>query len=431
MKYWLVLCLALFGPATVLGQFDYENAPICYGAAPGNNRIVRLMEQLEDESFQIPWDDHTGFLRGLLQLLDIPQESQTLVFSKTSFQLQKISPSRPRAVYFNEDTYVGWVRDSEIIELASSDPGQGALFYTLERRKDGQARIILDRGQCLICHSSTRTQGVPGFLVRSIYPNGSGHAVSGTSSYSTDDASPFEQRWGGWYVTGHHGSMRHLGNITYQEDGSQSGSKADAGQNLTSLPRIVPVQKYLQPSSDIVALMVLEHQIQMHNWLTRVGFETRIATHQDETINEALGREKSFQTESTRRRIATVVDKLVRYMLMVDAIELSSPVEGTSAFAEEFSKRGRRDPKGRSLHELDLKTRLFKYRCSYLIDSDCFQKLPEPALKVIGARLREILLDDAAGAKEFRLTDTERRELCEILAEVQTPFWMTYVLPRE
>ena len=48
------------------------------------------------------------------------------------------------------------------------------------------------------------------------------------------------------------------------------------------------------------------------------------------------------------------------------------------AFAEQFSARGPFDRNGRTLRQFDLKRRLFRHPCSYLIHSDAFDALPTP-----------------------------------------------------
>ncbi|MGN6133945.1 MAG: hypothetical protein ACTHOU_05555 [Aureliella sp.] len=410
-------------------QLDFEGPPIDYAKRPGTDRVAQLAKALEGGTLELKEDEKFGLLPAVLEALDIPIDSQTLVFSKTSFQLHKISPGRPRALYFNDDTYVGWVQGSDIIELAATDKEQGAMFYTIEPNALGQSRVLRDQGQCLICHASSRTQGVPGFVVRSVYSTPAGRFVSGSPTFVTDHSSPFEQRWGGWYVTGTHGEMRHLGNVTCTDESRPGWIDPDEGANLTRLPGRVRSGAYLTEDSDLVALMVLEHQTQMHNWITRAGYEARTAAYQDRGINEALDRPLDYESESTGRRIASIGEKLVRYLLMADEFPLGSPVRGTSSFAETFSKRGPHDAKGRSLYQLDLEKRLFKYPCSFLIYSEQFEALPERVKSFIGQRLHTILLGDQPVKGYEKLADEDRRAIAEILAETKPDFWETHVRP--
>jgi hypothetical protein len=422
----IAFCCACAKPATA--QLDFESAPIEYGKKPGRDRVAKLAEALESGKTTLTVDAKFGVLPSLLKELDISPESQTLVFSKTSFQIHKITPNRPRAIYFNDDTYAGWVRDSDILELAASDPEQGALFYTLDYSKKKATKIIRDQGQCLICHGTIRTQGVPGFLIRSVYAGPTGHIVSGTPTFVTDHTSPFEERWGGWYVTGKHGSLKHLGNVVCRDESMPGWIDKEIGQNNLTLPDSVTPAKYLRPSSDLVALMVMEHQTQVHNLMTRANFESRTAAHQDQAINQALERPEDFESETTQRRIAGVSEKLLKYLLMADEISLSSPISGSSNFAAEFSQRGPCDSRGRSLYQLDLQTRLFKYPCSFLIYSESFDALPERVKMRLGQRLRELLIERTNDAGFERLRQEDRAAIQEILAETKSAFWSNYVL---
>ncbi len=221
--------------------------------------------------------------------------------------------------------------------------------------------------------------------------------------------------------------MRHLGNVLCVDENRPGWIDPEEGDNLSVLPDRVRPSSYLQPTSDLVALMVLEHQTQMHNWLTRASYEARTAAYQDRGINEALGRPLDFESESTGRRIASIGEKLVRYMLMVDEFQLTSPVSGQSCFASEFSKRGPRDSKGRSMYELDLQKRLFKYPCSFLVYSEQFDQLPERMLTYIGERFGEVLLAEHPPKGFESLSDSDRHSIAEILADTKPEFWNKYV----
>lgn len=423
----LLVLLAISG-RSVRAQLEFEGKPIEYGKRFTSDRVADLGAKLTAGEIKLVSDGKQGLLSAVLKALDVPPESQTLVFSKTSFQLHKISPGRPRAIYFNDDTYVGWVQGSEVIELASTDPEQGAVFYTLEPNQDGQPRVLRDQGQCLICHGSSRTQGVPGYLIRSVYSTPAGRFVSGSPTYVTDHTSPFEERWGGWYVTGQHGSMRHLGNVLCTDETKPGWIDVEEGDNLAELPARVRPTSYLRPTSDIVALMVMEHQTQMHNLMTRCSYEARTAAYQDRGINEALDRPLDHESESTGRRIASVGEKLLRYMLMADEFELTSPVTGSSGFAESFSARGPRDVQGRSLYQLDLQKSLFKVPCSFLIYSSQFEALPDRIKQYLGQRLAEILNSEEPTVKGFeRLKRADRQAIAEILAETKPTFWNEFV----
>lgn len=416
----LVCIAALLGwVGTSQAQIEFEAAPINYETAEVNTRITRLQKQLDAGEVQLTVDSKRGYLDSVLKLLDVPASSQVMVFSKTSLQLRRIMPSRPRAVYFSDDMYIGYCQQGDVLEVAAQDAKQGTIFYTLSQPEvtaDEKPLFVRDRGQCLTCHASSRTQGVPGLLVRSVYSDSGGHPLLGSGTFNTDHTSPFSRRWGGWYVTGQHGSMRHMGNVIANKRAPEELDR-EAGANVTDLNKIVPVEHYLTPHSDLVALMVLEHQVQMHNYITLASFETRNALHHDQIMNKALEREADYRSELTDRRIASVSDKLVKYLLLSGEAQLECPISGTSPFSQEFPTRGPRDSKGRSLRDLDLQTRLFKYPCSYLIYSDGFTQLPAEIKEDVLQRIRAVLTGENQSPEFAHLSSEDRQNIREILKE--------------
>lgn len=420
---WLFV-LVLSTSGEVSAQLEFEGAPINYATAPVRDAVALLQEKLDQGEASLTWDEEHGWLPSVLEQLNVPQSSQLLVFSKTSLQLRRIMPSRPRALYFNDETYIGWVQRGDVVEVSTVDPEQGAIFYTLKQQISESPKFVRDRGQCLICHASSRTKGVPGHLVRSVYPSRDGQPHFGLGTITTDHATPFEKRFGGWYVTGTHGGMRHLGNAI-ADDNRKDPIDPEPGANLASLGRLFRTSPYLQQTSDLVAMMVLEHQAQMHNLITRASFETRRAKHHDDVMNAALKRPKDYCSDSTGRRIASAADKLVEYLLFKDEFRLTSPVSGVSGFADEFSTRGPRDSQGRSLREFDLETRMFKYPCSFLIYSEAFDALPPATLDVVYTRLLDVLSDSSEPASDdafAHLSRADRIAIREILAETKPGF---------
>lgn len=390
-----------------LGQDSFDLAPIRYSETESCDPVAQLQQRLRSGETKLAADPKFGLLPSLLKELQVPVESQVLVFSKTSLQIHKISPTNPRAIYFNDSVYIGYVPGSTTLELAANDPKIGAVFYTLDTSQSndggGEASsssvdtnqvetyqavgLVRDRGQCLSCHATTRTENVPGYLVRSIYPDRSGRPRTGSSSFTTDYRSPFASRWGGWYVTGTHGSMRHLGNLFAVDRTDPQKVDLESGANQLELPPRVAPDLHLHPNSDLVALMVLEHQIRVHNLITKANFETRQAIAMDESMNRALGRAADYRSESTQRRIQTVANQLADAILLHGEPMLQEPVKGSSRFAEVFAAQGPRDSHSRSLRELDLQSRLFRYPLSFLIYTPEFQQIPDDALKLVKSRL--------------------------------------------
>lgn len=400
---------------SVHAQYDqYDGPPIHYSTAEVDDRVARLADDIEQGARDLPYDEQFGYLSALLEALEVSPESQMLVFSKTSMQAHRISPQRPRAIYFNDDVYVGYCRGGEVLEIIAQSAKQGPTFYTLEQTPQDKPELVRDRGgQCLACHQSHRTQNVPGYLIRSVFPTRSGQPEFGSGTYTSDHTSRLKERWGGWYVTGTHGAMRHMGNVLYDKQAGELDR--EAGANRSSLSDLFSVQHYLTDHSDIVALMIVEHQTQMHNALTWANFETRRAVHQSQTMNEILDREPSYLSETSERRINSAVDRVLQYLLFCDEFPLASPVEGTSRFAADFEAQGVRDSAGRSLRDLDLNERLMKYPCSYMIYSDAFAGLPDLVRGRILAKLRTILEQEDTSDEYGHLTTTERQAIREIL----------------
>ncbi len=416
---FLALLVASLIPSVAAAQLSFERPPIDYHKAPTTDAIVRLQQQMDDGSFQLQYDSKHGYLPSLLDALDVPVSSQVLVFSKTSLQIRHIDPQQPRAIYFNDDVYIGNTRHGDVFEISAVDPQLGAVFYTLNQRRDEAPRFVRDKGQCLTCHASSRTADVPGHLVRSVFPDHRGHAIIGSGTFTTDHTSPLSQRWGGWYVTGTHGKQRHMGNVLVASRTNPEKLDVEDGANVTDLSDRVNVSPYLTPYSDIVALMLLEHQVQMHNLITRASFETRVATGSDQVMNEMLDRDPKYRSPSTQRRIERVGDRLLEYLLFSGEYQLEAPIRGTSGFAEEFAAGGPRDQKGRSLRDLDLDTRLMKYPCSYLIHSAAFDALPAPVKDYVSRRLYAVLKGTDRSDKFAHLTSSDRRAIFAILQDTK------------
>lgn len=421
---WVVASLA--APNSAIGQLDFEKSPIDYGSAPATDKVAQLSSAMEAGEIELEFSDKHGWLPSVLEALQISPDSQTLVFSKTSLQLHKISPRTPRALYFSDDVYIGWCQRGDVLEIAATDPKLGAVFYTMDQEPGLPPKILRDRGQCLTCHATHRTQGVPGYLVRSIFPDNNGRPRAGTRTYVTDHSIDFTKRFGGWYVSGAHGSIRHMGNAIAKDRSNPESLDRTAGANRSTVTDLCDTSKYLRPESDIVALMILEHQSQMHNLIARAGIETRIARHYDEGINEALERPEGTVSPSTKRRIAAAAQELVNYMLFVDEVPLESPVVGgerfTASFQSSDNPAARLDSKGRSLRELDLQTRMFKYPCSYLVYTDAFDALPKLMYDEVQRLVNSALLSPG-GAEGFEhLSDADRVAIVEILRETKPGF---------
>jgi hypothetical protein len=368
--------------------------------------VTRLIRQVESGKIELPYrPGRLGFLPGLLAKLGIPTDSQALAFAKGSFQAAKISPRNPRAIYFTDDAEVGYVPGGDEIEIVGIDPRQGAVFYTLEA--DAQNRPVFKRQTvCLNCHQGAATLGVPGIFIASTYPSVSG-MPSPNGGAVTDHRTRFEDRWGGWYVSGTHGAQRHRGNAVAPDPAEPEVLETEGTQNLKNLSVKFNPAPYLTPDSDIVALMTLEHQTQITNLFTRVGWEARIATSGGKTDPAALA------------KLESGIAEIAAYMLFADEALLTAPVTGVSTFTTTFRARGPRDRKGRSLRDFDLQKRLFRYPLSYMIYSAAFDALPDAVRAGVYRRLHDVLTGQDRSPRFARLTQPERQVILEILRDTK------------
>jgi hypothetical protein len=393
------------------GIVPYLDEPINYTTTPSHDPVARLQQRLTSGQVTLKRDNERGYLKSVLEQLNVPVSSQSLVFSKTSFQLRMISPKTPRALYFNDDVYVGWVKDGRFLEVASFDRDQGAIFYLLEQNKTEGPGFRRAEFDCLKCHVAPSTRGVPGVFVRSVYAAPTGIPAAMTDAFITGHDSPLNERFGGWYVTAHAGRSRHMGNA-FVDDLQNPGTLENAlRRNLTDLSPRFDTSPFLTRHSDIVAQLVLDHQTQMHNLITLTNYQTRIAMHEE----KQKGRAADAMSPEARKKFEGPAEELVKYLLLVDEAPLEGPIEGTSGFAQEFTARGPRDAEGRSLRQFDLMSRLFKYKCSYLIYSEAFDALPAPAKSYVYGRLREVLTGADQTPAFAKLKQEDRRAALEIL----------------
>jgi hypothetical protein len=408
-----------------------EHGAIDYVHAKPNDAIAQLQQKIDKGEVHLDFDGYWGYMPSVLRALKIPSSSQTLVFSKTSLQITRISPQTPRALYFNDDAYVGWVQGGPIMEIADVDPSLGGMFYTLDQEKTDHPHFERQFEGCLLCHESAVTRNVPGFMVLSVVPDKTGYAFTAAGTDPISDQTPLKQRWGGWYVTGTHGDQLHWGNMvipgTTNSIGDIKGYLAKLNlapnANITKLDSRLDIKPYLTKDSDLVALMVLTHQTRTHDLITKAHHELQAAIQDDEAFYKELAKTGSqYYSEITAGRIRNAVEPLLNAMLFTWEAEITAPMAGTSSFAADFVKAGPRDHQGRSLRDLDLNRRLFRYPLSYLIYSDAFNALPAPGKNYFYKRLRQVLTGEDKGMAFNHLSDADRKAILEILQDTKPDF---------
>ncbi len=393
----------------------YDHAAIEYPTRTPDDAITRLQNKIDSGAVKLDFDAKWGYLPSLLKQLGINTDSQMLVFSKTSFQGPKISPKKPRAVYFNDNAAVGFVPEGDLMEFAATDPTQGVVFYTLDREKTDKPSFLRRTDQCISCHLIPGTLNVPGLLATSVIPGPDGSPRFAAAAVIVDSRTPLDQRWGGWFVTGTSGGLQHRGNAVAPNPDQPDALDLRGTQNVTSLVGRTDTSAYLEPTSDLIALMTLEHQTRVTNLLTRLGWETGIAI-------------KDGKLKEAHDRLDFVSNELVAYMLFADEAHMREPMAGVSTFTKTFPERGPRDKQGRSLRDFDLKTRLFRYPLSYMIYDPSFDALPEVAKQQVYRKLFDVLSGKDTSERFARLTPQDRQAILEIVRDTKPglpDYWRT------
>jgi hypothetical protein len=384
-----------------------EHPAVGYLVEPFDDAVADLNRRLDSGQQRLTFDAESGYLKSVLEALKLSTASQLLVYSKTSIQAPRISPSNPRALYFSDDVVAGYIRGAPFIEFAALDPKKGVQFYTLAQRESQAPRLA--RGtDCVRCHESLASMDVPGMLLRSIPTGTDGGIFPQMGNYVTDHRSPIEQRWGGWYVTGTIARAEHMGNVLLRTVPNED-TKLTTNAPVRSLEKFFDQRAYPTPFSDVVALLVFEHQMHMTNLLVRVGWDARFALSlPGNSTNQALT--ETLLVDSAR--------ELVDYLLFVNEARLPGAVV-KSAFASEFASRGPFDNIGRSLRQLDLSRRLLRYPCSYMIYSEAFEALPSEVKAAIYERLWAVLSGKVDDTAYRTLSAADRLAVIEILRDTK------------
>lgn len=411
-------------PASSALRYDTDYPVVGYSRTPRHNAVARLQERLDRGEVKLVYKEPRGYLDSLLELLDIDPGSQTLLYSKTSLQFLSINASTPRALYFNEDTYVGWIPGTDLLELMVMDAELGPVFYTLPNEPGAEQKMLRETSRCLTCHDTYGMMGggVPRFLLLSATVDTSGALLPGGRSFELEVDTPMSERWAGWYVTGRHGSMEHLGNILIPPAREPVDLSQLRRGNIDTVDGLFDVKPYLRNTSDIVALLVFAHQVSVHNAITRFNFKARTFLAQE--ARDRGQAEVHWQDASPRIRmgIQRMMDQIVETMLFAGVPEFTDEISGNSGFDRWFESRGPRDPAGRSLRQLDLRTRLLKYPLSYMVYSPEFDALPDFARQYIYGRFAEVLSGRDQSRKFTHLSSDDRQAILEILTATKPEF---------
>jgi hypothetical protein len=404
-------------------RYDFDYPAINYGQKATQNSIARLQSRLEKGEVRLKFEQPRGYLDSVLKALNIDPSSQTLVYSKTSLQFSLINSNSPRAIYFNDDTYVAWIPGTRFLEISAMDRELGPVFYGLSNESPEAVHITRETSRCLSCHDTWGMAGggVPRFLFLSTLVDQNGETLDNKAGVDTTDQTPISDRWGGWYVTGQHGKQKHLGNILAEPGEDTSDLDRLRKGNVDTLKNLFDTKSYLTDKSDIVALLVFEHQAHVSGFITRANFKSR-------TLLARKGLDSSGDVAwsslppDLQKALKAMLEPLVRAMLFANATTLNDQIKSSSGFDKWFQAQGPRDPKGRSLRELDLRNRVFKHPMSYLVYSDAFAGLPAVDKEYVYTRFADILSGRDQSQTFSHLSATDRQTLLEILTSTNPAF---------
>ena len=410
-------------PGAVGVIYDRDYPFIHYSDPPVHNEIARLQKRIDDGSVKLTATPQHGYLESVLKALDIDPDSQILVFSKTSLQIDAISAATPRAIYFNDDTYVAWVQQTGMLEIVTMDADRGPVFYTMQA-SDPTAQITRETLRCLTCHDTFAEMGggVPHFLFESTYDVQHGELIPDAVARETTDATPIAQRWGGWYVTGKDGGSFNLGNIQPPPTRNPVNLEKVRRGSLDTLDSLLDTSPYLRRTSDIVALLVLEHQVTVHNEIIHANYKSRVLLERNQQGSDPATTHWAQLTPQLQTRFEAMLRPLVDALVLADAAPLPHPIRGSSGYAARFQTRGPADPQGRSLRQLDLKTQVFRYPLSFLIYSEGFDALPLFVREHVYARLAQILQAGDPGAPYGARPAADRKAAFDILMATKPEF---------
>ncbi len=401
----LLLCfLAVFAPlsaTTAERLFNFREAPFRYFEHRPNDRLARLHAAIDSGKATLDPSSDRAFLTSILKALEIPESSQILVFSATSLQSEIINPRNPRALYFNDDTYLGWVPGGRV-EVAAIDPEMGPMFYVYERFTPGRIPVPERSTRCFACHAGTATEYVPGLIAESVLVSMAGSSLQTFRHDEQGHQIPLEKRFGGWLLTGGHNLTRHEANVAGRSEGGKI-TRFDASPG-----RFSDLSLHLRPTSDILPHLVHEHQLGFENRLFQLRYLARFRQH------EGSGR----LTDAADKEIDAKAADLARYILFADEAPLPSKgIEGDPDFIRDFQSHRVATRNGQSLKEFDLKTRLFKYRCSYMLHTDSWTQTPRELQERVYFHMAQGLKETGTPRDFSHLPVAERLAIRSILKE--------------
>jgi hypothetical protein len=293
------------------------------------------------------------------------------------------------------------------------------VFYTFDPHSavTNKSSPFVRDADCLTCHATANVNNMPGVFARSIFPDETGEPLFHQGSELVDFRTPFDHRWGGWYVTGQHGTALHRGNVFASERGDELVVDFKKGANVTTLSNFFDTENYLGAGSDIVALMVFEHQIAMHDTIVQAGFSCRrmmdYQTKLQHDLKEPVTNEPTF--DSVKSVFNSSARDVVDCLLFKDEATLPDGIKGSEDFQRAFKANAKSVKGAGSLKDFSLQGHLFENRCSYLIYSEAFLALPKLLKDRVYDALDKALRSERADQRYDYLTSDERARIVKIL----------------
>lgn len=388
------LILPLLLLAAAARGANVAQPPHSYWEREPRDRFARVMAEVAAGRLALDPSGEKELLASLLRALDIPDSSQLLVYSATSIQSERINPRNPRGLYFNEDTFVGYVPGGRL-EVASLDPEAGMVFYIFDRLTTAAVPRFVRSDRCMNCHADTPSFRRPGLVVHSVAVTWDG---SSQETYRYDEMGhtvPLDVRFGGWHLTGGHGLARTHANLI--GDLTPNGLVTEPnppGKNFD-------LRRYPRPTSDILVHLVHEHQ---------VGFVNRVVQ------SVYLARENP-----TVEQLDAFADDFTAYILFDREAPLpAGGVRGDPDFVRDF--RARDPARGPSLRDFDLRERIFKHRASFMVETPVWSLVPDPIRTRVLARLDRALAPAGPASEKFGIGVDEKRAIRDILCQSLSGF---------
>lgn len=377
--------------AEELPRIPFADPPHDYWKREAKDEVSLLLKRLRAGEAQLDTSSEKAYLLSVLKELKVSPSSQILVFSGTSLQSGLIRPTNPRALYFNEEVYVGFVPGGRL-ELVAVDGEMGPVFQIFGRGA-GSIPEVERTDRCMNCHAGNPMYRLPGFFTESVIPSASGGSLDGFKRDMVGHTVPLTERFGGWHITGAHERDFPLANLM----GRSINGKVDKIKNPPGSQ--FNWDTYPVETSDLLNHLIHEHQLAFHNLVTLAVYRTR------EVMDAGKGNVRNADIPI----LNDLARQMVRYILFANEAKLpSGGVKPAKEYEQDFLSRKIAAKNGASLRDLDLRSRLFKHRCSYLIYTPSFQALPPVFKDRVMAGLRSALSDQ--GLPEFAYMPLPERQ---------------------